>query len=214
MGRAGFVGCVLVAVVVGACAPRLRPLAGAPVPAALPRAGLPAGHHRLVFTWTLEDPDLTARGEGAARTAHPDSARLDFFLAGGAASGVAVLIGGDLRLPPRGEDLARRLVPPAPLLWAALGRVAVPALADTVARVDGDTLRADIGQPVAWRLTFVRDTLRKLERVDGGRVIEWVDRSASGRVRYRQEVNRRQLDLLITRSDTLGALDPSIWAVP
>jgi len=146
--------------------------------------------------------------------APPDSARLDFFLAGGMASGASVLIGGELRLPPRSDELARRLVPPPPLLWAALGRVAVPALRDTAARVDGDTLRADIGQPVAWRLTFVRDTLRRLERVDGGRVVEWVDRSVNGRIRYRQEVNRRRLDLVITRSDTLSALDPAIWIFP
>jgi len=202
------------AVVFVGCAPRLRPLPGVPAPTMLPRAELPPGHRRLVFSWELEDPDLAARGEGAARMAPPDSARLDFFLAGGMASGASVLIGGELRLPPRSDELARRLVPPPPLLWAALGRVAVPALRDTAARVDGDTLRADIGQPVAWRLTFVRDTLRRLERVDGGRVVEWVDRSVNGRIRYRQEVNRRRLDLVITRSDTLSALDPAIWIFP
>lgn len=191
------------------CAPRLRPLPGAAAPSAFPRSELPRGHQRAVFQWTLEDPDISARGEGAARSAWPDSARLDFFISGGMGSGAAVLIGSELRLPPTAHELARRLIPPAPLLWATLGRLVVPSLPDTTARVDGDTLRADIGVPVAWRVTFVRDTLRRLERVDGGRVQEWVERG--NRVRYRNEVNRRQLDLTVTRVDPTGAFDPFIW---
>jgi len=201
--------------IAAACAPRLKPLPGVPAPAAaLPSAKLPDQHYRIVFQWQLDDPDLTARGEGAARVAPPDSARLDFFLAGGAASGAAVLVGDELRLPSRAEDLSRRLVPPAPLLWGALGRLAIPASGDTVVRVDADTLRADIGIPIAWRLTFVHDTLRRVERIDGGRVVEWVQRFADGRVRYRHEVSRRQLDLHITRTDDVSAFDPSIWILP
>jgi len=110
--------------------------------------------------------------------------------------------------------MSRRLVPPAPLLWGALGKVAVPPARDTVVRVDGDTLRADIAVPVAWRLTFVRDTLRRLERVDGGRILEWVERYPDARVRYRHETSRRQLDLTITRSDDASAFDPAIWDLP
>jgi hypothetical protein len=196
------------------CAPRLKPLPGSPAPSVLPTAALPVGHHRIVFQWQLEDTDLVSRGEGAARLAAPDSGRLDFFLAGGFGSGAAVLIGDDLRLPSNAEDLARRLVPPAPLLWAALGRLAVPRLADTTARVSGDTLRADIGKPVAWRITFVRDSLRRVERIDDGRVIEWVDRGADARVRYRHSTSRRQLDLSITRSERVSGFDPSIWLLP
>lgn len=207
----GVVGAIATAFI--ACAPRLKPLPGAPTLPDLPRAELPAGHHRLVFQWQLEDADLVSRGEGAARIASPDSGRLDFFLAGGLGSGAAVLIGAELRLPSNSEDLARRLVPPAPLLWAALGRLAVPPLTDTTARVSGDTLRADIGNPVAWRITFVRDSLRRAERIDGGRVVEWVDRG-NQRVRYRHSTARRQLDLSITRSERTGEFDPSIWLLP
>ena len=205
---------IVVALVVAGCAPRLRPLTGTPAPATLPRGTLPPGQRRIVFTWQLNDPDLTARGEGAARIAPPDSARLDFFLAGGAASGAAILINGALRLPLQAPDLSRRLIPPAPLLWGAFGRLAVPPAADTVVRVDGDTLRADIANPVAWRLTFVRDTLRKIERVEGSRILEWVERFADGRVRYRNESSRRQLDLSITRCDIVSAFDPAIWDLP
>src|SRR5947207_9058678 len=188
--------------IAAACAPRLKPLPGVPAPSTtLPSARLPSQHRRIVFQWQLDDPDLTARGEGAARVAPPDTARLDFFLAGGAASGAAVLIGDQLRLPSRAEDISRKLVPPAPLLWGALGRLAIPASGDTVVRVDADTLRADIAIPIAWRPTCVHVTLRKVERIDGGRVVEWVQRFADGRLRYRHEVSRRQLDLHITRTD-------------
>jgi hypothetical protein len=196
------------------CAPRLRSLPGTPAPNVIPRAELARTPQRIVFRWELEDPDMMARGEGAARVAPPDSARLDFFLAGGLASGAAVLIGDELRLPTRADDFTRRLIPPPPLLWAALGRLAIPVMRDTVVRVDGDTLRADIGTPTAWRLTFVRDTLRRIERVDGGRVVEWANREPGGHLRYRHEVSRRRLDLFITRIDDVSAFEPYIWEFP
>ena len=217
-GRAGVVirvtgaGALLAA---AACAPRLQPLGGALAPAVLPAASLEPGHKRVVFRWALDDRDFSARGEGAARISSPDSARLDFFVGGGLASGAAVLIGGELRLPTRADELTRRLVPPAPLLWGALGRLAIPVTRDTVVHVDGDSLRADIGTPREWRLTFVRDTLRRIERVEDGRIVEWVQRVADDRVRYRHEKNRRQLELYITRVDDVAeAFDPDIWTLP
>jgi len=204
----------ILASAVMACAPRLGPLPGAPTTRAIPVAALAPGHRHIVFRWELDDPDMTARGDGAARVASPDSVRLDFFLGGGVGSGAAVLIHDDLRLPTRTDDLARKVVPPAPLLWSALGRTSLPSARDTSVRVDADTLRADIGAPVAWRLTFVRDSLRRVERVHDGRVLEWVERSPDGHVRYRNEATRRQLDLYLTRSDEVSAFDPAIWDLP
>jgi hypothetical protein len=209
--------CVLVTCItvgVPGCAPRLQPLGGTVAPATFPRAELPRGQHRILFRWEMEDGDMLTRGDGAARVASPDSVRLDFFLAGGLGGGAAVLIGAELRLPPTADDFARRLIPPAPLLWAALGRLAVPPSRDTTARVDGDTLRADIGAPAVWRVTFIRDTLRRLERVTDGRVVEWVDRRGSdNRVRYQLEPNRRRLDLFISRSEP-SAFDQTIFVFP
>jgi hypothetical protein len=198
-----------------ACMPRLAPLTGIPAPAtALPRATLAPGHHKLVFDWELGDRDLNARGEGVARIAAPDSARLDFFLAGGMGSGAAILLGDSITFPPHvtGGDMVRRLVPPPPLLWAVLGRAALPNLPDTVIRVEGSTLRADVGRPVAWRLTFQNDTLVRAERVDNGRVAEWIERSDSKRIRYRNEGSRRSLLLTITRIEEAQPFDASIWS--
>lgn len=192
-----------------ACAPRLQPLAGAPAPAAgIPSGQLPPGHRQVVFRWEAADPDLTVRGEGVARIAPPDSARLDFFLAGGLGGGRAVLVGDDLRAP--GGALVDRLVPPAPLMWGALGRLAVPPVADTSAALDGELLRVDLGRPINWRVTFRGDSLVRLERVADGRVVEWVDRSGD-RVRYRHESSRRELQLTVTRAQSSPPFDASIW---
>jgi hypothetical protein len=203
---------VLLAIGFVACVPRLSPLTGTDVPPnRLPATQLVPGHRQIVFTWELEDRDMTGRGDGAARIASPDSARMDFFLAGGFGQGAVVLIGDSLRTPPGVGDLSKRLVPPPTLLWAVLGRVALPNLPDTVIRVDGTTLRADIGRPVAWRLTFHGDTLTRAERVEGGRVQEWVDRSNPAHINYRNESSRRSLQLTITKTNEVPEFDASIW---
>ncbi|MGE5098562.1 MAG: hypothetical protein ACM3SX_01115 [Deltaproteobacteria bacterium] len=197
-----------------ACMPRLSPLSGVPVPTGrLPRASVAPGHHKLVFNWELDDREMSGRGEGAARIASPDTARFDFILAGGNGSGAAILIGDTVQTPSHvtGGDLIRRLVPSPPMLWAALGRSALPNLPDTVIRVEGSTLRADVGRPVAWRLTFHGDTLVRAERVAGGRVAEWVERSDSAHIQYRNEGSHRSLKLTITRSDEVPGFDASIW---
>jgi hypothetical protein len=202
-------GVALTAVAVS-CAPRLRPLRGTPTPARLPAAELPPGHRRIVFNWELRDPDLHVRGEGVARVAAPDSARLDFFVGGGLAGGRAVLIGHSVRVP--GGDLVRRLIPPAPMLWAALGRLALPAARDTAVRVEDGVLRADVGAPPAWRVTFRGDTLLRLDRVSGDRVAEWVERPSPDRVRYRHETARRDLTLVVQRVvEETSPFDATIW---
>ncbi len=197
-----------------ACVPRLQPLSGEFAAAnRLPRSLAPAGHHQINFTWEYEDRDMNGRGDGAARIAAPDSARLDFYLAGGFGGGAAILIGDSVEVP-AGVDLVRRLVPPPALLWATLGRVAVPNLPDTTIRIDGQMLRADIGRPVSWRLSFHGDTLVRAERVDGGKIVEWVERVGNRTLKYRNESARRSLQLTITRMDEVPRFDASIWHFP
>jgi hypothetical protein len=204
------VAILLAALSAGCAPPRVAALPGALVPVQeLPKGSLPFGNRKVVFKWELHDADMTARGDGVARIASPDSVRLDFFLGGGIGGGAAVLIGDTLDVP--GPDVARRLVPPRALLWAALGRFDVPAERDTIVRVDAGLLRADIGVPVHWRATFRGDTLTRLERVEGGRLQEWVERTAGQTVQYRNEASRRTLSLVIQRSDAVPPFDPSIW---
>jgi len=196
-----------------ACVPKLTPLSGTDVPAnRLPRTQLPPGHRKILFNWDMQDGEMSARGDGAARIAAPDSARLDFFLAGGFGNGAAVLIGDSLRTPGGlAADLAMRLIPPPPMLWAVLGRVALPNLPDTAIRVEGNVLRADIGRPVAWRFTFRGDTLTRAEHVESGRVTEWVERADPSHIRYRSETGRRTLQLTVTQTEEVSGLDAGIW---
>jgi hypothetical protein len=184
-------------------------LAGTPVSRAIPVAHVARGHWQMNFRWELDDPDLSGSGEGVARIASPDSVRLDFFLAGGLAGGAAVIIGDSLRLP--GTEFVRRMVPPPALLWAALGRSALPATADTVVRVEGALLRADLGRPTEWRVTFRNDSLVHVDRISGGRVVEWVDRADLTRVRYRNESTRRTLTLALKAPERVMEFDAQIW---
>ena len=202
-------GAAVAAFVALSCAPRAGRLEGTPVPAQLPKTDLPPGHRHLVFRWEYHDPALSARGEGAARIASPDSARLDFFLDAGVGGGYAILL-GDTLFTPGGND-ARRYLPPVPLLWSTVGRLAVPPARDTVARVDGSILRAEIGRDPTWRATFSGERLVRLERIAGGRLEEWVSRATPSEVRYENEKAGRVLKLTITKNDQVAAFDPDIW---
>lgn len=189
-----------------ACAPRVRPLTGLPFAGTLPRPVLPPGHARLVFRWIYDDPLFGARGEGVARIAPPDSVRLDFFVDGGVGSGGAILIGDTLRTA--GED-GRRYLPPVPLLWAALGVLRVPG-GDTTVRVDGDTLRLEIGRGPSYRAVMAGGDLASLSRIDGGRVREIIRRDTA-RVAYRHYGGRRSLTLSSLRRVPDAPYDPAIW---
>jgi hypothetical protein len=193
------------------CLPRARPLAGAPAPEAvrLPRAELSTTPQRVVFNWRYEEDGFTARGDGVARVAPPDSARLDFFLAGGLGGGWAILVADSLSSP--GPDVARRLVPPAPMLWAALGRLAVPGARDTTIRLSGDTLRADVASAGrTWRVVFDGPRLTSLEHLVAGRVVERVTRDGA-RVRYTQVPERRSLAIDVQRTEASAPFPPGIW---
>lgn len=205
---------VALALVAAGCAPRARPLVGAPVPELrLPSTELPAGSHRVLFRWKYQEAEgFGARGEGVARVASPDSARLDFFVDGGMGGGWALLLGDRVTAP--GGVLVRRLLPPAPMLWAALGRVAVPPARDTTARASGDTLRADIGGDPTWRVTFVGPRLTRVDRIDGGRLIEWIARDSSGALVYQHETGRRALTLSDVRTEEVGSFAPETWRRP
>src|SRR3954466_12613568 len=200
---------LLLLLVAGGCAQPLKPLTGVPAPdRALPRLAIPAGHRQIVFKWDYQEGDIAARGDGSIRTAAPDSARLDFFLGGGLGAGAAVLIGDSLRSP--NPELAHRYIPPTPRMWAALGRLAIPALADTVVRLDGDILRADIGRPIQWRIGIRADTLLSLQHISDGKIIESVTRQANNEVVYEKPGSRRRLGITVLREQP-GSFDATIW---
>lgn len=209
-----------------ACAPAARPLVGAPTRALLPPSDLALKPQLLRFTWTYKDETFEANGDGAVRAQHPDRARLDFFLRNGMAGGYAILLGDSLLVP--GIDLIRRMLPPTPLLWASLGRLVLPPTPDTTARVDGDSLRVDLGalrgrdasgaDGRAWRVAFAGTTLVRVERIESGKVIEWMarQRDASGqwRVQYVHERGKRRLAIAMTDTTIVEGFDDAIWRRP
>ncbi|HYN80273.1 MAG TPA: hypothetical protein VES88_02125 [Gemmatimonadaceae bacterium] len=204
-----FVSVVALAALTGGCAPRVTALKGAPAPnRAFPVIQLPGAHRRIVFRWDFEEASLMTRGEGAIRTAAPDSARVDLFLTGGIAAGHAVLIGDSLRA--RNKAQIERVLPPPPMMWAALGRLAIPPLPDTVVTEEGGTLYADVGRPATWRVTVKGGRLMQLARLSGGRIAELVTRDEGGRLLY-EVPGRRKLWLGIIRDEEVPAFDPTIW---
>lgn len=102
------------------------------------------------------------------------------------------------------------LIPPAPLMWAALGRLAIPALSDTLIRVRRDTLQADIGKPVQWRITAVGGELRRLERIAKGRIVEFVEREPGQPMRY-EAAGRRKLVMTPFDEGPVVGFDQKIW---
>ena len=194
-----------------ACAPAAAPLKGVLAPdRSLPALNLPPGHRHIVFKWEYEEGEVAARGDGSVRIAPPDSARLDFFLGGGLGAGAAVLIGDSLRAP--NAELARRYIPPTPMMWATIGRLAIPAHRDTVVRMDGDLLRADVGKPAQWRVAIRGDTLVGLEHISDGKIVESFSRGANGVLTYEAPGARRRLRLTILREQP-GSFNAAIWSL-
>lgn len=210
-------------VTVAGCAPAARPLIGVPTRELLPATSIPAAPTVLRFTWTYRDDTFEANGEGAVRRQGPDRARLDFFLRNGMAGGYAILVGDSLTIP--GIDLVKRMLPPVPLLWASLGRLAVPSTPDTVSRVDGDTLRADLGvlrgrdasaaDGRAWRVAFAGRQLVRVERIEGGKVVEWMTRMPGDdgalRLLYVHERGKRRLAIAVADTTIVEGFDDAIW---
>jgi len=197
-----------------------------PAASTLPPTTLSPRPQQLRFTWSYQDETFEANGDGVVRAVAPDRARLDFFLKNGMAGGYAILVGDSLTVP--GIDLVRRFLPPVPLLWATLGRVAVPATRDTVARIQGDTLRADLGvlgrgdasqtDGRAWRVAFAGTTLVRVERIENRKVVEWITRqrgtTGQWELRYVHERARRRLRILVTDTLSVEGFDDAIWRKP
>lgn len=202
---------VAVAAAVG-CTPRLKPLVNATPVAArepLPRLEIQPRAQRIVFNWRLQESELEIRGEGAARIAAPDSARIDLFVAGGLGSGTAYVIGDEMSL--EAPDALRRVLPPPAFLWAALGRFAIPGGRDTVVARSDSTVTAEIGPSPRWRLTIRANRIVRLERAEGDRVVDRLERRDDGALVYLHAPTRRQVTLTVTRVDTVPAFDAAIW---
>lgn len=209
-----------------ACAPRVAPLRGLPPEhAVIPVPTWFDAPQRMRVSWQYRDDTFGTRGEGVVRLLPPDRARLDLFTANGYGSGMALLDGDSLFVP--GIDRIGRFLPPPPLLWGALGRLKLPATTDTLLRLDGDTVRADLTEsaprtdqaPRIWRVHFAGREVARLERIERRRVVEWMtrtrDTAGTVQVEYVHATGRRRLSLTVDEILTIpDGFDAAIWRKP
>lgn len=194
----------------GACRPALPPLRGVePTNGVLPEYHMRPGSRRVVFNWEMTDDGMVLRGEGLVRLAYPDSARVDLVVHGAFGGGASVILLNDDVYFPLGASMTH-LLPSPTLLWAAVGRLHVNVPNDTVIRVRADTLRADLGKPVEWRVTGVGDKLVRLDRVKGRRVAELVEWKSDSVVYY-QMPGRRELTMKMVSDSTVAGFNESVW---
>ena len=217
-------GLTILVLLQGACAssppPKLAPVDAESLALRLEVRGQLDEPTRIMFEWSLADRDARFGGRGVARVEPPYRARLDLFLSNGETVVRAALVGDDLRLPVGAPE---GLVPPAELLWGALG-VFRPsreaALQGGTALPDGRVLlsyRYPEGVEVRY---FVRGgQVRTVERLRQGQVVERLAVGSLGEDRYPVEATYRNLgafrELTLTRQtvEPVEAYPPDIWEV-
>ncbi len=212
------------ALLLEACAPPppppLRPVDAESLALRLEARGQLEEPARIMFEWSLTDRDARFGGRGVARVEPPYRARLDLFLSNGETVVRAALVGDDLRLPVGAPE---GLVPPAELLWGALG-VFRPSRG---ASLQGGTALPDGRVSLSYRYPegvevryFVEGgQVRTVERLRQGQVVERLAVGSPGEDRYPVEATYRNLgafrELTLTRQtvEQVEAYPPDIWEV-
>jgi hypothetical protein len=174
--------------------------------------------YRLVFTWELVEPGVRLRGRGVARVEPPYRGRIDLFSSGGDRIGAATLLGDELRIP-AGMVVA---LPPAPMLWGALG-VYRPEpgrfAAEATQSAPGDGLlryrHADGG---SISVSFRQGRILQMERLRPGGASEEVRvrfGSEGGRFPaeavYRDAAAVRELRVRMETVEHVESYPPDIW---
>jgi len=172
--------------------------------------------YRITFEWSATEPGARMSGRGLARVEPPYRARLDLFADNGEHVAAAVLDGDDLRVAAG----AQTSIPPAPLLWGALG-VYRPGFGSVLAggRVyPGGELELGYRIPQGELRYRLRDDL--IERIDvlgGGTTVEEVAlaRGAGERVprraTYRHLVEVRELQMTLESVEDVESYPTDIW---
>jgi hypothetical protein len=213
---AGLAVALAVASLAGACAPRTAQL-GAPRPELEGQAlqnVRPQGPVHVIFEWRLQERDARFHGQGVARVDAPRRARLDLFGPRGESYLVAMLTGAELRLPP---GVPEGVVPPAELLWAAVGVFQPPP---------GAHLAGSDANGAVIRLGYERDGESWLYEIRDGRLyfVEYQDPAGRHTVElrgraaevpeqahYRNWAHFRELLLTVTQVENVHGFDEEIW---
>ncbi len=173
---------------------------------------------RVIFDWSIREPNLRIGGSGVARLEPPDRARLDLFLENGQSVLAVALVDDDLRAP-MGTPL--QVVPSPPLLWASLG-VFRPGAGVTLlgAEQRGEALRLryrlDDGDELMYQIRDGR--LTGVELVHEGNALHQVslDRPAEWELpreaTYRNLASFRELKVTVESVENVTSYPADIWS--
>lgn len=173
---------------------------------------------RILFDWSLSEPDARFSGRGVARVEPPYRARLDLFLPNGETIARAALVDDDLRIP---AGVREGILPPSHLLWGVLGvfRPGVGAALLGADEGDGPAIVMRYGYAGGREIHYgLRG--RSVERVDlleGGHVVQQVSLTTDQESRYPAEAVYRDLgafrELRISREsvEVVEPYPPDIW---
>lgn len=174
---------------------------------------------RIEFQWRLNEDRQRHRGIGLARIEPPYRARLDLWTDDLETVTTAVLIDGELRLPPGSRD---DILPPIDLMWGVLGVFRPHDVLQLGAdRLEGDAMRLrytyEGRDDSELRYEVAEGLVRSVELLEDGHVVQRVQVETGEGDRYPVEATYRNLtafrELTIQR-DSLRretTFDPSIW---
>ena len=168
-----------------------------------------------VFDWEMLDGGSRFHGSGAARIEPPYRVRLDLFGPRGDGYLSAAAVGMEIRLPPAATDAP---LPPAAMMWAALGVVSPPheaRLVGTRVTTAATELHYDV-EGSRLRYTLVDGRLESAVWRGGGRQmgVDLSDARVGGLPRtaiFRDASAGMELKLNLERVDDAEPFPPEIW---
>jgi len=172
---------------------------------------------QINFEWHLNEARQRHHGIGVVRVEPPYRARVDLFTDDLESVLSAVLVDGDLRLPPGSRD---DVLPPTDLMWGTLGVIRphdVRLLGGDRLEDDGTRLRYAYDDGMELHYEMVGGLLRSLELLDDGHVVQSVAVDMAEEGRYPMEAIYRNLtafrELTIVRKtlEEVAPFDPDIW---
>lgn len=172
---------------------------------------------QIRFEWYLNESRQRHRGIGVARIEPPYRARLDLFTDDLETVTTAVLLDGELRLPPGAEE---DILPPTDLMWGTLGVVrphGVSLLGGERLEGDGVQLRYAYQDGSELHYQVLDGALRSLELLEDGHVVQRVEVTVLEGDRYPVEATYRNMtafrELTIVREslEEVPPFDPDIW---
>ena len=173
---------------------------------------------RILFSWSISERDARFSGRGVARIEPPFKARLDLFFGNGETIARAALVNDDLRLPP---GTPAGIIPPAELLWGALG-IFRPGPGTSLVGTDdlGDgrvRLRYSRPDGLEVRYTVRRNRVELVERLRQGQPVEQVAVEGGTANPYPSQATYRNLpafrELKLSRDsvESVEAYPPDLW---